>query len=224
MKSKILFLCAGLFLFIFTACEKNEPKASFTVNSTAPEAFDTVFFTSTSENASKFEWNFGDGNTSTTKNPIHMYANTGGVEVTLKVWNADDVMASTKKSLTITDPTLLELYLVMNGTTDPVVDCPVLLFTSEDDMWNVENPVDGDMSDQDGWLIFKTKPIIYYVMALKEVSGGFLTNVGLGYTTDALTVHESNAYSLNMEFISNTKAGKIRDTYDKMISRKNSAW
>jgi PKD repeat protein len=226
MKSRILFLCTGLFILFFTARSKDDekpaPKASFTVNADNPEAFDTVFFTSTSQNAVKYEWDFGDGATSSSQSPIHMYENTGSVEVTLKVWNAQNVLASTSKTLTITDPTLLELYLIMNGTTDPVTDCPVLLFTSEDDMWAVENPVDGDMSDEDGWLIFKARPIVYYVMALKEVSGGFLTNVGLGYQTDVLTAHESNAYNLNMEFVANTKAGKIRDVYQKMLSRKYS--
>ncbi|MFN8207533.1 MAG: PKD domain-containing protein [Bacteroidales bacterium] len=226
MKSKSLFLCTGLCILFLAACSKDEdkpaPKASFTVNADNPEAFDTVFFTSTSQNAVKYEWDFGDGATSTSQNPIHIYQNTGSVEVMLNVWNAENVLASTSKTLTITDPTLLELYLIMTGTTDPVVDCPVMLFTSEDDMWAVENPVDGDMSDEDGWLIFKAKPIVYYVMALKEVEGGFLTNISLGYQTDVLTAHESNAYNLNMEFIADTKAGKIRDVYQKMLSRKNS--
>jgi PKD repeat protein len=219
MKSRTLFLCTGLFLFFLSACEKNEPKASFTVNSTETEAFDTVYFKNTSENGTKYEWTFGDGSTGSTKNPFHIYQNTGSVEVSLKVWNDDDAVSSARKTLTITDPTLLGLILVMDTIDQVVADCPVLLFLSEDDLWNVENPVDGGASDQDGFLVFKTKPVTYYIFALKEVTGGFLTNLFLGYTTEVLTQHEVNNYTLGMEFVPNKKAGKIRETYNKLLSK-----
>ncbi len=44
-------------------------------------------FTNTSENATGFSWNFGDGNTSTQQNPTHTYSAAGQYNVTLTVTN-----------------------------------------------------------------------------------------------------------------------------------------
>jgi hypothetical protein len=216
MKSRILFLCTGLFILILSACEKNNPKASFTVNSTSPEAFDTVFFTNTSENAVKYEWDFGDQETSTEKNPEHLYYDPGTVDVTLKVWNADDEMASTKKTLTITDPTLMGIYFSLQGTSTPVADCPVLVFLTENDLINIENAVDGAMTDADGLVVFKGKPRKYYVLAFKAVTGGYLTNYNLNYVTGTLVEHEANVYEMAVELIAGKKAGKITECYNKL--------
>lgn len=50
-------------------------------------ALNTVVFTNTSANAETYEWDFGDGNTSTAANPIHVYAQPGVYTVTLRVRN-----------------------------------------------------------------------------------------------------------------------------------------
>ena len=49
---------------------------------------DTVFFTDTSHNAVYYQWNFGDGNTATTQNPYHIYAQSGFYEVTQIVYDS----------------------------------------------------------------------------------------------------------------------------------------
>lgn len=46
-----------------------------------------VVFTNESSRASRYEWNFGDGTTSTEKNPEHVYAQPGTYTVTLKATN-----------------------------------------------------------------------------------------------------------------------------------------
>ncbi len=61
-----------------------DPKAEFTV---APIDGKKYQFTSTSNNATTYLWKFGDGNTSTEKNPIHEYAVNGNYTVWLKVQN-----------------------------------------------------------------------------------------------------------------------------------------
>lgn len=43
----------------------------------------TITFTNTSENAASYEWDFGDGNTSTETDPVHTYAEDGTYEVKL---------------------------------------------------------------------------------------------------------------------------------------------
>ncbi len=47
----------------------------------------TVTFTNTSTNATSYEWDFGDGNTSTEENPVHTYAAPGEYTVTLTAFN-----------------------------------------------------------------------------------------------------------------------------------------
>ena len=68
----------------------SKPVASFTVNSplsgcTVPV---TVSFSSTANNAVKYEWNFGDSSTSDLPNPTHQYTTPGSYTVSLIVFNA----------------------------------------------------------------------------------------------------------------------------------------
>lgn len=58
-----------------------DPVASFTSTS----SYLTEIFTSTSTGATSWSWDFGDGNTSTMENPIHVYAWKGEYVVTLTV-------------------------------------------------------------------------------------------------------------------------------------------
>lgn len=67
-----------------------KPVASFTVNSplngcTVPV---TVSFSSTTTNAARYEWNFGDSSTSNLPNPTHQYTAPGSYTVSLIVFNA----------------------------------------------------------------------------------------------------------------------------------------
>lgn len=54
-------------------------QASFSNTATAL----SVQFTNTSQNTSSYTWNFGDGNTSTSPNPVHTYAQPGSYTVKL---------------------------------------------------------------------------------------------------------------------------------------------
>ena len=57
-----------------------QPTASFTYKTEAPLK---VVFTNTSTNATSFEWDFGDGTTSTEKNPTHRFTTVDTYTVTL---------------------------------------------------------------------------------------------------------------------------------------------
>lgn len=58
----------------------------------------TVTFTSSATNTTSYAWDFGDGNTSTEANPVHIYDMVGEYEVTLTV-TGDDGSASTTKTV-----------------------------------------------------------------------------------------------------------------------------
>lgn len=63
-----------------------ENKAEFTINAdTACQPFNAIF-TNTSQGADSYEWNFGDGSSSTQNyNPNHLYESVGNYQVSLKI-------------------------------------------------------------------------------------------------------------------------------------------
>ncbi len=60
-----------------------EPRAAFSFSPESPEAGDTVVFTNSSENATRYSWAFGDGTTASTENPTHIYDAAGTYTITL---------------------------------------------------------------------------------------------------------------------------------------------
>lgn len=63
--------------------------------------YDVNFNNQSSANASTFEWDFGDGTTSTDQNPTHVYTNVGTYEVELIVVNADGCGDTISQTVTI---------------------------------------------------------------------------------------------------------------------------
>jgi len=72
------------------------PVAAFKFSPGAPSAGQTVNFTDTSTGPpASWSWNFGDGSTSATRNPTHIYSKTGSYKVTLKATNGGGSSIST---------------------------------------------------------------------------------------------------------------------------------
>lgn len=86
----------------FTTIPTTEPTqvplvAGFTADPISGSAPLAVQFTDASAGgATSWSWNFGDGGTSTERNPVHMYANEGIYTVTLTVSNAHESDTVTK--------------------------------------------------------------------------------------------------------------------------------
>ena len=59
-------------LSILLSCQK-EPTASFTVSSTTVNVGEGISFTNTSMDADSYEWDFGDGNKTSTESPTRTY-------------------------------------------------------------------------------------------------------------------------------------------------------
>ncbi len=83
-----------------TGCKKKDqpvrPTAAFQVNTTNPAVNETVTFTNMSENATYYQWDFGDGNISVDENPTHSYDVPGIFQVILKAIgsNLSDTVSS----------------------------------------------------------------------------------------------------------------------------------
>ena len=85
MKKSFLFAAViAVVAMVATSCEK-KPEAAFTYS--ADDETLTVTFTDKSKNAEVYAWDFGDGQTSTEKNPVHQYAEPKTYTVKLTVSN-----------------------------------------------------------------------------------------------------------------------------------------
>lgn len=76
--------------------------ASFTYTTQAPLK---AVFNNTSTGAASYSWDFGDGKTSTEKNPTHRYSAAGTYLVTLVVKNSSGTK-ETWKNVTVSNPTV----------------------------------------------------------------------------------------------------------------------
>ncbi|MDI6644141.1 MAG: DUF3344 domain-containing protein [Methanobacteriaceae archaeon] len=82
-----------------------QPTASFTGTPTSGVAPLPVQFTSTSIGATSYEWDFGDGQTSTDENPIHTYTDPGTYTVKLTVTGPGGSHTETKQDyITVNHP------------------------------------------------------------------------------------------------------------------------
>lgn len=117
------FLLMGLAsLVLVSSCKKDDddddnntgknPIASFQFE-VDQNNFLQVAFTNYSQNATSYMWDFGDGNSSTDKDPVHTYADAG--QYTVKLTAKNDAGASAEKSeqITITDPN--DAYKLLTG-------------------------------------------------------------------------------------------------------------
>lgn len=117
-----LFLMVGLFsLIAFNSCSDDDdddtptttnPVASFQY-SVDETNFLEVTFTNFSLNATSYTWDFGDGETSTEKDPVHVYATSGNYTVELTSKNDAGASADFSDSFTLTDPN--DAYKLLTG-------------------------------------------------------------------------------------------------------------
>lgn len=106
MKRFTLFTAIILWLmipFVFQACKKNpQPIANFTATPTYGTAPLTVNFTDQSTNTpTSWQWDFGDGNSSTQQNPTHTYSNAGTYSIILIAINSSGSNAKTQNNLIV---------------------------------------------------------------------------------------------------------------------------
>lgn len=97
---------------IFTACDDGDdatPNASACFNYSPTEELETgteITFTSCSENATIFAWDFGDGHMSTEENPTHTYET--GSDFTVKMIASNEISVDTVvRSITIKESNAL---------------------------------------------------------------------------------------------------------------------
>jgi len=113
------FMLLAATAITFSSCKKEEddpppadPVASFQF-AVSETNFMEVTFTNYSTNATSYMWDFGDGESSTEKDPVHVYTTTGSFTVKLTAMNDAGASANFSNAVTITDPN--EAYKLLTG-------------------------------------------------------------------------------------------------------------
>jgi len=114
---KVIWVIFGIGL-ITTDCARNKPPiASFTYSITGNVAQFTDQSTDPDGKIDSWDWDFGDGETSTNQNPSHQYINPGTYEVVLIVTDNKKKTGSTSQIITIPNqpPTASFTYSITGG-------------------------------------------------------------------------------------------------------------
>ncbi|KAF0204666.1 MAG: cell surface [Bacteroidetes bacterium] len=109
--SRMFMLAIGVVsLVALASCKKDKdddppknPIASFQFAVSTTNYLE-VTFTNFSQNATSYEWNFGDGQTSTEANPVHTYAAAGNYTVVLTAKNSVNASATFNSAIELQDP------------------------------------------------------------------------------------------------------------------------
>jgi PKD repeat protein len=159
---KIIYLIL-LLPFFLISCEKS-PEASFNINTHETAVGQEIIFNNTSNNAERFEWDFGDGFISNEVNPIHIFTITGTYEVVLTAISKNGSEDEAVMTLDIVQPSLLVIEVLEYYQQYPVKNASVILYPSLADWDNQQNMITEGFTDNDGIVVFADlDPIVHYV-------------------------------------------------------------
>jgi|GEM_PF-988198 len=168
-----------------TACNTTPlaPVANFSANATNVTPGTTVSFTDLSTNTpTSWAWTFGDGGTSTIKNPTHLYSAVGVYTVVLTATNAVGSNTCTKTSyITVNTATAGCDTIIPTSFTTPT--CSLAVYVQD-----AIAPYDsGYIAGQNAWLD-KEKAMLYTGVANGTVSDVFVLYALKGGTTGSTSV------------------------------------
>ncbi len=185
------------------------PAASFTQS----VVLNTVTFTNTTLNGSTYLWNFGDGNTSTLTNPVHVYANDGVYTVTLTATNACGSNTTTKQITIVTLP-------VADFTASPTSGCGPLTvqFTNTSSPnattfnWQFPGGTPSSSTAQNPSVVYST-PGVYSVTLTASNAAGSNTATKTNYITVNTTPVANFTSSINGATVTFTNTSQGATSY-----------
>jgi PKD repeat protein len=154
MKKIVLLII--IFPLLFVSCKKTyTPVAVFHTETLTPDVGQEVFFYNDSRESVSFEWDFGDGYTSTDANPVHIFTATGSYEVKLTAIAKNNLEDKASLTLSVLVPTLLEVQVVEYYDHDIVVpDASIILYPTLAD-WDAQtNMLSEGFTDEYGIAVF----------------------------------------------------------------------
>ncbi len=148
-----LFCLFTLIPFILLSCEKS-PVAQFHTDTLEPEVGYEVAFYNDSHNATRYEWDFGDGYISNEANPRHSFNATGTYEVKLTAISKSNLDDKASITLDVVIPTLLEIQVLEYYQEYAVPDASIILYPTLSDWEAQTNPIIEGFTDQNGIAVF----------------------------------------------------------------------
>lgn len=146
MKTIVIFLSASILLI--TGCVKVlEPTANFDVSKSFVETNEEIEFYNHSNQATDFEWDFGDGFITNLSNPVHHYSNAGIYTVKLSAFNGDLVDFA---YFTIKVSTVLNIQVLEYFDKYPVKNASIIIYPTYNDWVNRTNYIIELITDIDG--------------------------------------------------------------------------
>lgn len=123
---KVLLSCLIVAGFASCSTDSEDPQpaatAAFTASRSVVEVNERVAFTDASQNAARYEWNFGNGQTATVADPSVTFAAPGTYTVVLTAYNADNQATSSTQTIKVGKRYLREIkitalnFLAPDGT------------------------------------------------------------------------------------------------------------
>lgn len=223
MKRTIFFsLLTSVFLI---SCEKT-PVAQFHTDTVEPEVGHNVMFTNDSQNATKFEWDFGDGFISNEANPGHVFNVTGPFVVTLTAISKSGLEDKATLSLKVMVPTLLNIEVLDYWTESPVADASVYLYTLMTD-WDVHNDkrIAEGFTDSNGVIVFANlDPKEYFVDVWSASYDNYtlrneLNGVDLYIRTPVILQHQINKFTAWVDYYGAKGSDDKRGTRSLIIKK-----
>ncbi len=208
----------GILLILITialsSCDV-EPYASFSVSEDAVDIQEYVYFTNRSKDAKYFEWDFGDGTSSTAANPAHKYVQSGDYVVTLTAISKDNIIDRAYKDITVYFPPL-EILVLEWYDEYPVEGASVWLYATYDD-WLTHSDATilaEGFTDSEGWVVFPdVGPYVYYVDVWEDYHDNYtLAQENIDYIrTPQLVDDDFNVFIAWVDYYPEGKKGAVRD-------------
>lgn len=217
---KKIILLSVILPLVLVSCEMS-PRAWFSASPGDPVVGEDVWFTSESENAVEYEWDFGDGYTSDEPNPIHRFTSTGVFNVRLKVWSAGGLSDVASLDLDVKIPTLLEVEVLEYYDRYPVGGASVILYPRLIDWENEANSVNEGFTDQEGKTVFADlDKIVYYVDVWEANHDNYtLKDEDIGFIrTPEVMPNRINRFIAYVDYVDRAKGSGKRD--GRMVIRK----
>ena len=206
---------------ILTSC-RIEPVAGFFTSEVNVEVGDEVYFTNNSLDARHFEWDFGDGTSSTDINPIHVYTASGTYTVTLSAISKRNYIDRAYQDITVLFPTTLEIEVLEYYDEYPVENASVILFPTYDDWLAETNMIIEGFTNTNGIVIFsRMDPAIYYVDVWEQNHNNYtLADDDIDWIRiPQLEPNEINSFVAWVDYVSSKSGGRNRQLKIKKLER-----